>query len=103
MISRSRHLVVAVLIFAENDEVCVGMSMFGLDLDYMPVQISMMKMMKCVWGWLWRDVFCISCGGGSGSIISVSLFIGASSHPAINGIVFVGKHFCILFQKLQPV
>jgi len=49
----STRLVVAILIFAENDEVCGGLSMFGLDLDYMPVQISMMKMMKCVWGWLW--------------------------------------------------
>ena len=35
--SRSRHLVVAVLIFAKNDEVYVGLSMFGLDLDCMPV------------------------------------------------------------------
>jgi len=33
----STHLVVDVLIFVENDEVCVGLSMFGLDLDYMPV------------------------------------------------------------------
>ena len=44
----STRLVVAILIFAENDEVCGGLSMFGLDLDYMPVQISTMKMMKCV-------------------------------------------------------
>ena len=35
--SRSRHLVLVVLIFAKNDEVYVGLSMFGLDLDCMPV------------------------------------------------------------------
>jgi len=34
----STHLVVVVLIFAENDEVGGGgLSTFGLDLDYMPV------------------------------------------------------------------